>query len=892
MTASSQFSPSLLTSAMSRKVSACVLLVGLVGCERVLASELENGAEVTFDIETLKTRGIDPKLAAFFSRSARFLPGRKEVMLFVNEDRVGSVLARFDDQGQLCLDKNLLTKAGLKTPESASASASIAPPGGIPEEISEVDLEGKQEPPSKQASKSLLDQVTGPVTVWAARPALDAPAEGPSVGDVCYDFKAAYPQTEVDLRPGKQEVHLIVPQEALMPIKRDFSDFNSGGVAGLLNYDVLSMQSSSQDMESSYSSISTEAGLNIGDWALRSRQNWIDQNGARSTEHLYAYAERTFLPLDSIIQIGQVNIANPVFAGAGITGLQLLPDTALSTDAAGGATIEGIANTSQARVEVKQDGVLIHTAVVPVGPFTLRNIQLIRANSNVDVTVIEADGGQHSFSLPAASLRVANLNTAGLSMALGKVRDEGDSGAEEPEVFTVSNDWLVGSKSKVAAGLMLTGDYTAIGWVMDTSFSTNTAISLSNVLTKSDDEGEKGFQSSITARTKLSERVTASGSVTQQSEGYRDLLDTTVVYERYPIYEDPTNPDYRTRTDEDDRSRAEYSGHLGFRTDNFGGGSFGFVQSRTANGEWNRNVLLSWGKSFNGATVSATLQRDLDDDSGNAAFLSVSLPLGERRSIQSRVSKSGDDETKISATYNERVADDLNYSINATQQRGGEGTDFAGNVSATPRYAQVNLGYSQDADDSTSYNANIRGGLAFHRYGVTPSPYEIQDTFGIAKVGDEGGIKLRTPNGNVWTDAGGRAVISQIKPYSDSRVEIATESLPRNVDIENGYRNLAVGRGSVSLIEFGVVKVRRLLLDAVDQDGNKLPKGASVVGGADDAYITTVVDDGKIFLEDTAQTPLKVNLPGGRGCELDFELAEEPDLESYFEHASAVCRSK
>ncbi|MNC43734.1 Fimbrial Usher protein [compost metagenome] len=97
-----------------------------------------------------------------------------------------------------------------------------------------------------------------------------------------------------------------------------------------------------------------------------------------------------------------------------------------------------------------------------------------------------------------------------------------------------------------------------------------------------------------------------------------------------------------------------------------------------------------------------------------------------------------------------------------------------------------------------------------------------------------------------------------------------------------------MGRGSVSLVEFGVVKVRRLLLTAVDQHGSPLPKGASVTG-QDDAFVTTVIDDGKIFLEDTSQTVLMVNLPGGKQCALEFELAEEADIESYFEHASAVC---
>jgi outer membrane usher protein FimD/PapC len=177
--------------------------------------------------------------------------------------------------------------------------------------------------------------------------------------------------------------------------------------------------------------------------------------------------------------------------------------------------------------------------------------------------------------------------------------------------------------------------------------------------------------------------------------------------------------------------------------------------------------------------------------------------------------------------------------------------------------------------------------LALHSDGVTPSPYPIQDTFGVVSLGDVAGVKINTPNGNVWTDGAGRAVVAQIPAFDTSQIEVATETLPRNMDIDNGVRTLEAGRGSVSKFEFGVVKVRRVLLTATDQGGRPLPKGASVVEG--DTFLTTVVDDGKIFLEDTSYKNLMVNLPGGKRCSLTFELAEEANESAYFEDAAAVC---
>jgi outer membrane usher protein FimD/PapC len=903
------FKRSRLAHAIAHQARACLLLAGLLGTEIALAVEAPTEANAAFDLETLKSRGIDPKLAAFFSESSRFLPGRKEVALFVNQDRIGNVVAQFDDEGQLCFDQNLLDKAGLILPleytpveaQTIDVYPAQAPEQDIPAAEALSETGAAAAPAAKPARPGLLRQMLGPISTWSAQPAAELStlaAQQSGSGTRCYDFKAAYPQTEVDLRPGKQEVHLIVPQEALKPVEKDFSQFSRGGMGGLLNYDVLTMDSQSGELDSSYSSLNTEMGVNIGNWAVRSRQNWIEQDGQRNSEHLYTYAQRTFLPLKSIVQAGQINMASPVFAGASITGLQLLPDSALNENATGGATIEGIANSSQARVEVKQDGILIYNTVVPAGPFVLRNIALLRGNSNVDVTIFETDGSRDSFSLPAASLHRATLSQSGLSMALGTVRDVSDSGADEPEVFTVSNDWLVGSRNKVAAGLMLSPDYLSTGWVLDTVLSKDTSVSVSNVLAQAKKEDgqsvdNQGIQSSVTARTKFTERLSASGSVTHQNDGYRDLIDTTQIDERYPIYQDPTDPTYvyRPKKDDDDEDRfgrTQYSANLGFTTDNFGGGSLGLNQSKSSNDGWNRTLSASWGKSFKGVSVSATVQHDMTGDDGNSAYLSVSLPLGTNRSLQTRVSKSGDNDTQVGATYNETVNDQLNYSLSASQQSSGEGTDLAGNLSALPRYAQVNLGYSQDGADSSSHSFGARGALAFHPEGITPSPYHIQDTFGVVQLGDEAGVKIHTPNGNVWTDGAGRAVVAQIPAYTTSRIEVATDTLPRNVDIDNGYKTLEVARGAVSKLDFGVVKVRRILLTALDQHGKPLPKGASVMGD-DETFLTTVVDDGKIFLEDTSYEKVVVNLPGGKQCTLQFELADEADVESYFEFAPAVC---
>jgi outer membrane usher protein FimD/PapC len=874
-----------------RPVACAVGIALIIGAPALAEDNLSQGGAPAFDVEILKNRGIDPKLAELLSQSSRFLPGREKVTLFVNGDRVGQLYATFDAQGKLCFNTSLLKTAGLVVPtetvEPQEQVAEMEEKTVTSSDASSNDSTDEKESSDSSAYSTVLSHAAGPVSFWAVpQGELNNNEEASDAGGECYDFIAAWPQTEVDLRPGKQEVHLVVPQEALQAGGKDISRYHTGGTAALLNYDALTMQNHASSSRSQFSSLSTEAGLNIGDWALRSRHNMIEQNGERTRQHLYTYAQHTVLPLQSIVQLGQIDINSPLFAGAPITGVQLLPDTALLPGNNGGVVIEGLAQTSQARVEVKQNGLLIHSTVVPAGPFTLQDIPLLRVNTNVDVTVYESDGTQHTSSVPAASLRRVNFSVRGWSLAAGKVRQTGEGSTKEPGVMAVSNDWLMGNYSLLTSGLMLSEDYRSTGVVIDSVFGQETTLSIGTVFSQATEEDKKGMQNSLAVSTRISEKITANASATRQSQGYRDLMDTLENRSSEPF--NPADPDAFWREKDIDNSDTQLSAGVNWSVPRFGGGGINFVQSKASDGEWGRTLSLSWALSFYRATFSTTYQKELKGDNGDSLFLSLSVPLGENRRLQTRASRSNGNDMRLSTTYNESLGESLNYSLSASRQGADNGTDLSGNLSATPRYAQLNLGYAENGNDSRNYNAGLRGALVLHREGITPSPNQIQDTFGIVSVGDEAGVQIRTPGGAVWTDAGGRAVVAQFSSWKENQIEVVTNTLSRNTDIDNGYKKVEVGRGSVSRIDFNIVKVRRVLLDARFADGTPIPKGASVLD-KENNYLTTVVDDGHIFLQDAGEQVLRVNLPGGDSCRLSFQLPEKPETESYFENASAVC---
>lgn len=430
-----------------------------------LAVELGEG----FDLAVLASYGIDPKVSDYFRSAARFREGRQIVGLRVNGNSLGLVEARFDYQGQLCFTQGLLEKAGLKVPLAIVQS-------------------------------------------------------GISADQACHDFVGEFPATIVRLQPGSEEVVLVVPTQSLREPEWEVGGFSEGGAAALFNYDVLGFQTQSRSGPSRFVSAYTEAGFNLGNWVVRSRQFYISDNGKSSSEHVQAYAQRDIAALQSTFQVGQISTRSPVFGGIQLSGLQLFPDGVSRAGANHGVVVDGLAH-SQARVEVRQSGALIHTTLVPEGPFSLTGLPLLNGTSDLEVSVIGTRGGTRSFVVPAASFGAAIAITPGFDFALGKVREQLSEGREAPTVVMGSGTWGLGRQSSLGFGLLSTDEYQSAGGTMSSVFFQRVTVSARQNISRDGEAGVNGSRRAVSLSSPLVAGVEMSLSATTQSPGYRDVLE-------------------------------------------------------------------------------------------------------------------------------------------------------------------------------------------------------------------------------------------------------------------------------------------------------------------------------------------------------------------------------
>ncbi|WP_177410569.1 fimbria/pilus outer membrane usher protein [Pseudomonas sp. LH1G9] len=801
-----------------------------------LAPALELGEG--FDLAALTTHGIDPKVSDYFRSAARFREGVQVVGLRVNGNPLGSVDARFDAQGQLCFTPGLLEKAGLVQPRAVVR-------------------------------------------------------KGASPDQACHDFLGAFPTTMVRLRPGIDEVALVVPTHSLREPQWEAGDFAQGGAAAMFNYDVLGFDNRSRSESSRFVSAYTEAGFNLGDWIVRSRQFYVSDNGDARTEHLYAFAQRDLAVLRSTFQVGQLSSNNPLFGGIQLSGVQFSPDGQSRVPAGGNnAVVEGLAQ-SQSRIEVRQSGVLIHSTLVPEGPFRLTGLPLLNGTSDLEVSVIDVRGAKRSFVVPAASFAGAAPAAPGYYFSLGKVRENIDARAPSPVVAMGSGTWGLGRESSAGFGLLSTDEYWSAGGTLSSVFFQRVAVGARHNVSRDGRNAVSGSRSSVSASSPVYANIDVNFSATTQTRGYREVLEAGRSFKADEL---------------GSRFKNQYTAGMSWADPTLGVFSLGYSRSAQFDRQTAEHVFASWNKSFSHVDVAliadsqvggtrprrdasvAAGRRDSTVDNDLSVRLQISVPLGGDRRVNSYVSRRGN-QSRAGTALSERVNDYVNYEVGVERDLSAREQAVRGHVDLLPRYTRVGLGVSRDAQ-GTGYTGQLQGGIVAHENGLTFSPYPVQDTFGIVSVGDIGSAKVETPQGPVWTDFTGQAVIAGLPAYANSRVEVQTQSLPRRVDLKNGTQVLAAGRGSFNTVAFDVVTVRRVLLTASDQHGQRLPQGASVFG-QDGRFLTSVVGEGMIFLNDVNESQsLRVSLPDSSTCQLSLDPGTQPDHDKFYETTTAVCHGR
>ncbi|MGL4860908.1 MAG: fimbria/pilus outer membrane usher protein, partial [Enterobacteriaceae bacterium] len=534
--------------------------------------------------------------------------------------------------------------------------------------------------------------------------------------------------------------------------------------------------------------------------------------------------------------------------------------------------VQGIAQT-QARIEIRQAGVLIYDALLPPGPFSLTDLPLLSAAFDLDVTVIENDGRQQQFVVPYESFFSQLSGTSsGYSFTLGKVRQlSSEDEGRTPWVVTGSYHWDLSSRVNATAGLQAAQKYSSSGGSLLILWSPYLRTTLRTLFSRENVTERSGMQNTININIQPGDRWSTRASWSRQTQGFRTLSNTLYTTSGYNGNQHDT-----------------YTVNLSYAHPWIGSTAVGLSRSKKSASSPSDRLFLNWSRPFKGFNLYITYERDLGNTFSsyrNQYYLTLDIPFrdGNLRNAYSRY----DNSARATTSYQKILSDSFNYSLSADRSFEGNSNTLGAQLNLIPRYTQMSLGAQQNKG-STTYNGSLRGGILAHKKGVTPSPYRISDNIGIIQIGDLSGVKFISPSGPVWSDYRGYSVIANLNSYSNTNIQLITSTLPRNVDINNGFQVIRAGHGAVSHLNFSVVTTQRLLLNVTMPDGQPIA-GTLPIVTASGEFVTLSGNNGTVFIElPDSQVPLYVET-GKQRCQLIYTVPEQKEDELY-QTAEAQCQ--
>ncbi|OPA97981.1 o-succinylbenzoate--CoA ligase [Pseudomonas fluorescens] len=774
-----------------------------------------------------------------FSRGNIVLPGSYRAEVYLNGQWIGRESLAFiavdgQDSAQLCLEREALLRFG-------------------------VDLDAVE--------RRAIEADTTPALPFAS----------------CADIATYLPGAGSQFDNGENRLDLQIPQLFLARKARGYVDprhWDGGVDAAFVRYNAntFNTRTSGRSLSSHY--LGLNAGLNLGDWHWRHNGSYSQADTTAGYQGSSTYVQRELSALKSQLMAGEIYTGGELFDSVRLRGASLFRDDRMLPDSQTGfaPVVRGIAETN-ARVTVRQRGVLLDEVSVPPGPFVLEDLFPTGYGGDLNVTVTEADGRQREFIVPFAAN--ANLLRPGNSRYALNVGQLDEIGLRHPPTLMQAT-YQHGLSNLLTGytGVVVGQDYNS--QLLGAAFNTPLG-ALSFDLTQSNarlpGHGSRDGQS---VQVRYSKNFTdtgthfALGAYRYSTEGFLSVADAARVRD---LAIDGRSVDNVSRLR--DRMDISLNQSLGNGSAYLTGSSQNYWNRKNGNLTFTAGYTAAWkGMHY---TVSAQRTHDLLSGRVDKQIdLTLSLPLGSAprsptlTTTAFRGNQSSGERVSLGGTLGER--NEFSYGVDTSRNQ-GSGNATSADVKYQAGYGVLSASYGQsNAYRSTSFG--MTGGLVAHAGGVTLAP-ELGDTLGIVQAPDAQGARI---NGNHSAQVGksGYAVVPHLTPYRQNVVELDPKDLSVDVELKSAAQNVAPRAGSVVKLQFETVSGQALLITALREDGSPLPFGSDVFD-ENGASVGIVGQGGKAFVRvsrEQGQLTVKWGAQADATCRLSYDVGEPQSTES------------
>jgi len=321
-----------------------------------------------------------------------------------------------------------------------------------------------------------------------------------------------------------------------------------------------------------------------------------------------------------------------------------------------------------------------------------------------------------------------------------------------------------------------------------------------------------------------------------------------------------------------DAVRPEYRlvGTAGIGLGRYGSLSLAALSQTEYGGPGFESIALNYSLSLQqqGFIVVSASHTSTGASSSDSVFVTWVRPLGDGRdaslSVESQQSPGVDSQVATASVQRSLPrGSGLGYGVAAQSDGDYRGrVDYqgsAGRVTTELARERGKLGARAAAAGAVGYVGGER--IAARR---------VDSSVAVVDVGGMAGLPVYLDNQPVAvTNARGRAVITELRPYERNRLSIDPTRLPLDARLQKARVDFVPAARSGLVVRFPVKRVRSATLKLSTADGSALPRDAIVTVDGRDALVGA---DGLVFLEDLAgDARVSVRSPT-MTCDLDVRL--------------------
>lgn len=707
--------------------------------------------------------------------------------------------------------------------------------------------------------------------------------------DKCILINNALPESSHDIDMELLRLRIDIPQALLVQKPRGYipSSLLDDGVNSVFLSYLMNGYSSDSDNysdKSLFSSINT--GINVNGWFLRHNGTYSKNESYNSNyQTLDTYIKRDIDSINAKLNVGKKSSSGLIFDSIRFNGIELHSDQSMLPVSLRGYSpvVRGNAKTN-AKITIKQNGVILREESVSPGPFVFSDLSTISGSGDLQVYINENDGSVKHYTVPYSEvIDQLRQGTQQFNVMVGELDyvnlNESEKFLEAGYRYGLSNA-LTGY-----TGAQVNNNYHAvkIGSAIGTpvgSFSADITHAKTNLENKRTKKGQS-YKIAYSKTFLDSGTIFSLASFRFSDDGYMDFQTAAQLREdmRYGKTSNITIPKSRVQID----LTQDLPDGLGSVYTSLYNESYWDSQTKK-----NKQYQIGYSNSIGDISYYLSAARVYyNEDPETALSLNISVPLGGLLGNSSSLSSSVDYDS--AGRSNQRIGvsgvngDDYQYTYGVSASNDNKGaTNISLNSGYTSKFSSLSAGYSY-SEQYKSLSLGASGSLVAYKNGIALSPHS-GSTFAIIEANGASGAKIGGRSGE-YISPWGNGLVTNLNPYDINHINIDPTGLPHDIEIDNTKGAIAPRNGSVSLLRFISSKGYPVLLKINLSSGDDIPFSAEIfdhesnfvgyVGQSNLAYVRVKEPQGKLVLKYTDKV-----------CVMEYKII---DKDSKINHITSIC---